>query len=115
MLIEAALRRAFERGKPMPVHDLRSIAADIVQETVGIGLHAVEQQSRSLVRVGQGRLARLDPAATEATGEHSEIAVRVVQFFGFLVAASQKTLVKMHCAPGIGRYEITDLPVNLLQ
>jgi len=67
--VEAGPHGSFERDERVLVHHLDGLLLEGGRESVGIVLHAIEQQPRGLFRTGPGRLPRLDPAAIEVPDE----------------------------------------------
>lgn len=113
--VERRPHGSLERLEGVLVHHLDGIVLEGGRERVGIVLHAIEQQVSGFVRAALGRLPRLDPAAVEIRDEHPEVAARVIQLFGLLVAAAKEGLVKEHGLPGTGTDESLELPGDLFE
>src|SRR2546426_6265269 len=113
--LEAGLHLPLEGSEAVLAHHLDGIAPDAGREAVGVVLHAPEQTPGGLVGISARCLAGPDPAAVEAHDEHREIAARVVELLGFLVAAREEGLVEAHRAPGVGTDERFDLTRDLLE
>jgi hypothetical protein len=115
LCIEARTHGSLEGGERVLVHHLDRLLLEGGREPVGIVRHPIEQQLRGLLRVGPGRLSSLDPAAVEIHDERPEVAARVVQLLGLLVAAGEKGLIEAHGPPGAGRDEPSQLTGDRLE
>jgi hypothetical protein len=80
-----------------------------VREAVGIAFQAIEQQPRRLLCIGSGRLPRSDPVAVKKGDEHREVAARVIEFLGLLVAAGEEGVVEARRSTGVGPEELGEL------
>jgi hypothetical protein len=64
---------------------------------------------RCIHRFLMPRLARRDPSAVKASGEHPELAIRVVDLLGLRVAACQQSLIESDGVRGIAASQLRNL------
>jgi hypothetical protein len=78
-VVEVGAHILLESRQSRAVEDFHRRKFQIVSETVRIVGHPFQQEAGSLAPVRVGRLPRRDPAAVEAAGECSELAIRIVK------------------------------------